>query len=61
MTVIRTLSSFKVVFKKRTVIERFFSIIEDTHRLLDVRFKGIINIGIHVIFVLLSYLSRFIG
>jgi transposase len=61
MKAIRTRKSFKSVYKMRTVIERFFSILKGSHGLEDLRMKGIKNVSIHVFMSICAYLSRLIA
>jgi len=59
--VIRNSPKFKEVYKKRTHIERFFSIIKRRHRLLEVRVRGIREVLIHVVLSVMAYLLRLIA
>jgi hypothetical protein len=58
---IRTRKSFKSIYKMRTVIERFFSILKGSHSLEELRMKGIKNVSIHVFMSISAYLSRLIA
>jgi len=59
--VIRNSPKFKEVYKKRTHIERFFSIIKRRHRLLEVRVRGMREVLIHVVLSVMAYLLRLIA
>ncbi len=61
MKAMRMRKSFKGVYKMRTAIERFFSILKGSHSLEALRFKGIKNVSIHVFMSISAYLSRLIA
>jgi len=61
MRTIRNSKSFSRLYKKRTIIERFYSILKETHRLENVRMKGIKNIMTHVFLSISAYLARLIA
>lgn len=61
MKAIRMQKSFKSIYKMRTAIERFFSILKGSHGLEALRFKGIKNVSIHVFMSISAYLSRLIA
>ena len=58
---LRSSSSFARVYKTRSVIERFFSVLKGSHFLEELRFRGIKNVSIHVIFSICAYLLRLIA
>lgn len=61
MRTIRQTKSFSHLYKKRTIIERFFSILKETHRLEDIRMRGIKSIMTHVFLSISAYLARWIA
>jgi transposase len=61
MRMIRQSKSFSRLYKKRTIIERLYSILKETHRLEEIRMRGIKNIMIHVFLSISAYLSRWIA
>lgn len=58
---LRSTRSFKNVYKKRTAVERFFSILKGNHSLEELRFRGIKEVSIHVFMSICAYLSRLIA
>lgn len=58
---IRKNASFKSLYKTRTAVERFFSILKGSHFLEEVRFRGIKGVSIHVIMSICAYLIRVIA
>jgi len=58
---IRRSSSFKKIYKERTTIERLISVLKGTHKLDELRFRGMAKISIHVFFSIASYLCRCIA
>ncbi len=58
---LRRTKSFKALYKTRTTIERFFSILKGSHFLEALRFKGIKGVSIHVILSICAYLIRVIA
>jgi len=60
MKAIRQSKSFKKTYNKRTVIERLFSILKNTHKLSELRFKGISKVSSHIFMSISSYVCRLI-
>lgn len=58
---IRRSSSFKTLYKTRSAVERFFSILKGSHFLEELRFRGIKGVSIHVIMSICAYLIRVIA
>ncbi|MGB9845782.1 MAG: transposase [Methanothermobacter tenebrarum] len=61
MRTIRSSKSFSRLYKKRTIIERFYSILKESHRLENIRMRGIKNIITHVCLSISAYLTRWIA
>lgn len=61
LKVLRSSRSFKRIYKKRTIVERFFSILKGNHSLEELRFRGIKEVSIHVFMSTCAYLSRLIA
>jgi len=61
MKAIRQSKSFKKTYNKRTVIERLFSILKNTHKLSELRFKGISKVSSHIFMSISSYVCRVIA
>jgi len=61
MRVLRSTEEFKRKYSLRTHIERFFSVLKNSHALTRVRFRGIKEITIHVIMSICAYLVRAIS
>ncbi|MEM3769485.1 MAG: transposase, partial [Nitrososphaerales archaeon] len=58
---IRSKKTFKEVYKRRTVVERFFNVLKGVHKLCELRFRGISKVSSHVFLSLSAYLSRVIA
>lgn len=61
MRTIRQSKSFLRLYKKRTIIERFYSILKESHRLEEIRMRGIKSIMTHVFLSISAYLARWIA
>ena len=58
--IIRCSPEFKEIFKKRIRVERLFSVLKNSHKLSEIRFRGMENIKIHVYLSIIAYLIRLI-
>jgi len=58
---IRSKKTFKEIYKRRTVVERFFNVLKGVHKLCELRFRGISKVSSHVFLSLSAYLSRVIA
>jgi hypothetical protein len=58
---LRASRSFKKIYKKRTIVERLFSMLKGNHCLEEIRFRGIKGISTHVFMSICAYLSRLIA
>jgi len=59
--VIRGSKRFKESYKKRTHVERFFSVLKERHILGVLRFKGKWRVSIHVYLSMIAYVLRVIA
>lgn len=60
MRAIRSKKTFKEIYKRRTVVERFFNVLKGVHKLCELRFRGLSKVSSHVFLSLSAYLSRVI-
>lgn len=58
--IIRCSPEFKEIFKRRTAVERLFSVLKNSHKLSEIRFRKMENIKIHVYLSIIAYLIRLI-
>lgn len=61
ITIIRNSPKFYEIYKGRSSVERFFSIIKREHRFLELRVKRIKEVMIHVALSIIAYILRLIA